>query len=33
MRQSVQVDAVIRVLVSDGNGVQDTVWPMREQPR
>src|SRR5215831_12972405 len=31
--QPVQVDAVIGVLVSDGNGVQDTIWPMRKQPR
>jgi hypothetical protein len=31
--QPVQVDAVIRVLVSDGNGVQETIWPVRKQPR
>ena len=31
--QPVQVDAVIGVLVSDGNGVQGTIWPLRKQPR
>ena len=30
--QPVQIDAVIRVLVADGNSVDGTVWPMRKQP-
>ena len=31
--QPVQVDTVIGVLMSDGNAIQDTIWPMRKQPR
>lgn len=28
-----QVDAVIRVLVSDGDRIHDTIGPVREEPR